>query len=445
MGKGIRCCLVSLGCPKNLVDTETVIARLLRWGFDITVHPQKADVIIVNTCGFLRAAVAESVKELKKLSQWRRSGRCRALLAIGCLVSRFPDLIREKVPEVDACLPSDQIGQVPAVVSNLLGRRPVRLPAEPPYPERVLSTPPWLAYLKIAEGCDRSCSFCTIPKIRGPQKSRSLDDLYKEACELVAAGVRELILIAQDTTLYGTDLYGRPDLSQLVKKLEFIPLLKWFRILYAYPTGVTDEVIEALASSTRFARYIDIPFQHSHRDILAAMRRGGDGERYLRLIERLRQGMPDIALRTTFIVGFPGETEHHFEDLLNFVQEAQIDHIGVFLFSAEEGTSAASLPNPVPLKVAKERRDRLMTLQQQISLQKNQRRVGQVVEAVLEGRKGHHQWSARSWFQAPDIDGHLIVTANGACTNGFQLALGRFVSVEIVKAKPYDLEARLLS
>ncbi len=436
----VRCCVVSLGCPKNLVDSEQILAGLIRSGLDLTNRPDRADVIVVNTCGFLSDAVIESLREIRRLARWKHGGRCKALIAVGCLVSRFPDLVLTKVPDVDACLPSGRFHEVPALVARLLGRRPIRLPKEPPYPERVLSTPPWYAYLKIAEGCDRTCSFCTIPMIRGRQKSRPVDDLYDEAVQLVRSGVRELILIAQDTTLYGVDLYGRQALPDLIKALDSIDGLNWFRILYAYPNGVTDEIIDALASSRTFARYLDLPFQHSHKEILQAMRRGGDGDQFLRRLHKLRESIPGIAIRTTFIVGFPGEKDHHFEHLMDFVCASQVDHMGVFLFSPEKGTAAAEMPDQVLRDVAVERRQRLMALQKEISERKNQQRIGTVIEAVVEEPQKDGRWVGRACFQAPEIDGHLILFSR----NGQTAQPGQFVKAQVVKAKAYDLEGRVL-
>jgi len=439
MKKLVRCAVVSLGCPKNLVDSENMLGWLAGSGFELTTNLEEAEVIVVNTCGFLQAAVKESLSHLRKLAQLKRKGNCRVLVAAGCLISRFPDLVQRKVPEVDACLGVLELDRIASVVSEKLGikLRRQEVTAEPPYAMRIVSTPPWYAYLKIAEGCDRTCSFCVIPTIRGKQKSRPMDELEAEAKELVEQGVRELILIAQDTTRYGVDLYGKPMLPDLIRKLSRLDGLKWLRLLYCYPTAVSERLIEAMVESEKVARYIDIPLQHSHPEILRAMQRGGDAESYARLIERLRTAMPYIAVRTTFIVGFPGETDKHFEHLLDFVKAMKFDRVGVFVFSPEPGTPAYKLPNRVPTKIAEERRHLILAAQQEISLQRNQTFIEKVLEVVLERwdrRTGIYE--ARSQYEAPEIDG--AVKVKGCPSDGL---LGRFVKVRVVRALPYDLVA----
>ena len=381
----------------------------------------------------------ESLSHLRKLARLKRKGNCRVLVAVGCLISRFPDLVQKKVPEVDACLGVLELGEIASVVSEKLGIKLRRQEgtAEPPYAPRIVSTPPWYAYLKIAEGCDRTCSFCVIPAIRGRQKSRPMEELEAEAQELVEQGVRELILVAQDTTRYGVDLYGKPMLPDLIRKLSRLDGLKWLRLLYCYPTAVSEQLIEAMAESEKVAKYIDIPLQHSHPEILRAMQRGGDAESYAWLVERLRAAMPDIAIRTTFIVGFPGETDEHFEHLLEFIKAMKFDRVGVFVFSPESGTPAYELPNQVPTKIAEERRHLILVAQQEISLQRNQTFVGKVLEVVLERwerRTGIYE--ARSQYEAPEIDG--VVKVRFCPSDGL---LGKFVCVRVVKALPYDLVA----
>ncbi|GBC98686.1 Ribosomal protein S12 methylthiotransferase RimO [bacterium HR17] len=443
MGRSlIRCAVVSLGCPKNLVDSERMLGWLAERGFALTPDVESAEVIIVNTCGFLQAAVNESLAHLRRLARLKRTGNCRMLIAAGCLVSRFPELVRRRVPEVDACLGVLELDRIAEVVAQKLGVRLRRqaVLAEPPYAPRIVSTPHWYAYLKIAEGCDRTCTFCAIPAIRGRQRSRPMDELEAEAHALVEQGVRELILIAQDTTRYGVDLYGKPMLPELVRRLAHLDGIKWLRLLYCYPTAVSDRLIAAMAESESVARYIDIPLQHSHPDILRAMQRGGDAEFYARLIERLRAAMPDIAIRTTFIVGFPGETERHFEHLSEFVRAMRFDRLGVFVFSPESGTPAAQMPHQVPREIAEERRSRLLTLQQEIARQRNERFVGRELEVVLERfDRRHHRYEARSQYEAPEIDGTVFV-ASRAPRDG---QLGAFVRVTVVKADIYDLHAVL--
>ncbi len=441
MSRKVRCAVVSLGCPKNLVDSEQMLGWLVQNGFALTTDVTDAEVIVVNTCGFLQSAVQEGVQELKRLAKQKRRGRCKALIATGCLVARYPELVQQVVPEVDACLGVNDLHRLTEVVAHLLGlpKRRQEVLGEPPYAPRIVSTPPWYAYLKIAEGCDRTCTFCVIPAIRGKQRSRPVEDILEEAKELVAQGVRELILIAQDTTRYGVDLYGKPMLPSLVNQLAQIEGLKWVRLLYCYPTAVSDQLIEVMAKHPTVARYIDIPLQHSHPEILRRMGRGGSDESYLRLVERLRAAMPDIALRTTFIVGFPGETEEHFAHLLEFIKAVRFDRLGVFVFSPEPGTPAAELPHQVPKEVAEERYHVLLSMQQTLSLERNQTFVGRQLEVVLE------QWNertktylARSQYEAPEIDGGIKV--RGATSNG---RLGTFVPVRVLAADHYDLVAAL--
>ena len=440
----VKCAVVSLGCPKNLVDSEEMLGWLAQSGFVLTTDLERADVIIVNTCGFLQAAVDENLRELKRLAKQKKQGKCKALIAVGCLVSRFPELVQKVVPEVDACLGVGEYHEVSKLVAQLVGvqARVQELPGEPPYAPRIVSTPKWYAYLKIAEGCDRTCTFCVIPSIRGKQKSRPIDELVAEARMLVEQGVRELILIAQDTTRYGIDLYGKPMLHELVSQLAQIEGLKWLRLLYCYPTAVSDRLIEVMASHKTVARYIDIPLQHSHPEILRAMGRGGDDEFFARLVEKLRAAMPDIAIRTTFIVGFPGESDRHFEHLLDFVKSMKFDRLGVFVFSPEPGTPAYHLPNQVPSNVAKERYHALLSVQREISLQRNKAFVGRTLEVVLERwnpKTGTYE--ARSQYEAPEIDG-IVKVKGGWMNDGL---VGKFVNVRVVKALPYDLVAKFVS
>lgn len=443
MRKPLNCAVVSLGCPKNLVDSEQMLGWLVQSGLKLTTDIESADVIIVNTCGFLKAAVDENLREIRRLAKRKREGKCKALIATGCLVSRFPDIVQRSVKEVDACLGVNELHRISEVVTQILGMPAItqELPSEPPFAPRIVSTPSWYAYLKIAEGCDRTCSFCVIPAIRGKQKSRPIEELKAEAQALVEQGVREIILVAQDTTRYGVDLYDKAMLPELVDSLAKIDGLKWLRLLYCYPTSVSDRLIETMASHETVARYIDIPLQHSHPQILKAMGRSGDGETFIRLIEKLRKAMPDIAIRTTFIVGFPGETERHFEHLLEFVKEVKFDRLGVFVFSPEPETPAYHFPNQVPFEVAEERRKTLLMVQRGISLQRNRAFVGKVLEVVVEGwdyKSGAYK--ARSQHEAPEIDG--IVKVKARLNNG---VLGKFVNVRVTKALHYDLVAEFIT
>ncbi|MCS7192275.1 MAG: 30S ribosomal protein S12 methylthiotransferase RimO [Armatimonadetes bacterium] len=442
-GSPIKCAVVSLGCPKNLVDSEEMLGWLAQSEFAITTELERADVIVVNTCGFLKAAVDENLQKLKHLAKYKRQGNCKALIAVGCLVSRFPELVQEFVPEFDACLGVGEYHKVPQLVAQLTGvtLRFQELLGEPPYKPRIVSTPYWYAYMKISEGCDRTCTFCAIPLIRGKQRSRPMEDLLMEAKALVEQGVREIILIAQDTTRYGVDLYGKPILPELVRQIAQLDGLKWLRLLYCYPTAVSERLIEVIAESEKVAHYIDIPLQHSHIDILRSMQRGGDAESYARLIERLRASIPDIAIRTTFIVGFPGESEKHFEHLLEFVKAMRFDRLGVFVFSPELGTPAFHFSNQVPKKVAKERLQLLLKVQKEISLQRNKTFVGKNLEVVIERKVNNGEgYEARSQYEAPEIDGVVKVK-----TQSRDRLLGKFVNVKVTKAFHYDLVAEFVA
>lgn len=442
MKETVKCAVVSLGCPKNLVDSEEMLGWLAQSGFSLTTDLSEADAIIVNTCGFLKAAIDENLSELRRLVKYKQHGKCKAVIATGCLISRLPNFVEQALPEIDACLGVGEWHRVPKVVAQLLGLKikAKNVPTSPVCAPRIVSTPRWYAYLKISEGCDRTCSFCVIPAIRGKQRSRPIEELVAEAKMLIEQGVREIILIAQDTTRYGVDLYGKPMLPNLIGQLSRIDGLKWLRLLYCYPTAVSDSLIETMASHETVARYIDIPLQHSHPDILRAMGRGGDEESFARLIEKLRAAMPDIAIRTTFIVGFPGETEQHFEHLLNFVKAMKFDWLGAFTFSAEPETLAYHLPNQVPTKVVEERYHLLMTVQKEISLQKRKTFVGRTLEVVLEHRNPKTGvYEARSQYEAPEIDG--IVKVKGHTDDGL---IGKFVNVCVVKAFPYNLVANFV-
>lgn len=444
-----RCIIISLGCPKNLVDSEMLVGALWQSGYQITNDVEQADVIIVNTCGFIQAAVDESLTTLRRLASYKHRGRCQLLIAVGCLCSRDDALIRSAVPEVDACLNVDDLNHLPQLIYQMLKQC-----GEPFYPShrhqhhrrlehacsmRMISTPPWYAYLKIAEGCDRACSFCVIPQIRGRQRSRSIEEIVQEAIELVRAGVREIILIAQDTTRYGTDLYGKLALPQLLHALAGIDELHWLRLLYGYPNAITDELIDAMVSIPQVVPYIDIPLQHVHPDILQAMNRTGDAETYYELIQRLRNAIPDIAIRTTFIVGFPGETDSHFQMLLDFVTVARLDRVGVFTFSPESGTPAANFDNQIPEEVKRARYEQLMETQQRISLERNRAWVGRTLEAVIEQWDETMQcWVGRTVHDAPEIDGVVYVKASN-------LRPGMFIPVVITDADVYDLHGEPIS
>lgn len=433
--------MVSLGCPKNLVDSEVMLGTLRGRGFDLTPDPAEADVIVVNTCAFIEPARRESIATILEMAGYKTSGRCRRLVVAGCMVQRHHDEIRAEIPEIDALVGLNDIERIAEACALEAGSRFEASRAAAHYlythdSARVLATPSHSAYVKISEGCDHTCSFCAIPSFRGLQRSRSIDSIVEEARRLAAAGVVEVNLIAQDTTDYGTDLRDGTDAAALLRALDAVVGVRWFRVLYAYPNRITDAFVDALGSCRRVARYLDMPLQHADGEMLRTMRRGGGRDSHLRLIDRLRRGVPGIALRTTFIVGFPGETDAQFGTLCRFVAEAEFDHVGVFTYSGEKGTAAAALPDDVPPEVKEERRAALMTLQEGIAARRNRALVGRTLDVLVEGPhpESDLMLQGRTESQAPEIDGRVILTdAPGP------LRPGTFVPVRIDEAHAFDL------
>jgi ribosomal protein S12 methylthiotransferase len=421
--------LASLGCAKNLVDSERLLARLAIAGGLVGAPPEEADVILVNTCGFIAAAIEESLDVIEAYAEMKTEGRPLRLLVLGCLVERDRAALRKRLPSVDGFFGLDEHE---AIVSAC-GLAPA-----PEDGARLLLTPPHTAYLRISEGCDNRCTFCTIPSIRGSFRSRPPQDILREAEELVAGGVRELNLIGQDTTAYGRDLPTTYPLDRLVREIAAIDDLRWLRLLYAYPAHVTDDLIDAIDEAPKICRYIDLPLQHLDDAILRRMGRRATRADTLHLIERIRDRLPDVTIRTTFIVGFPGETDAQFDELLSLVAQLRFDHVGVFAYSREEGTPAAALPDQIPPAEKERRVGALMLLQQRIALERNRERIGSHVEVLVDGpSESRGLWIARTEGQAPDVDSVTLVASEG-------LTAGRFVDVEITDADGYDLIARPL-
>ena len=443
-GRRLTVGAISLGCPKNLVDTEVMLGLLARAGYGVVSDPDGADVVLVNTCCFIAPAREESGEALAEAAELRRKGRARAVVCAGC----WPELdaadLRERFPEVDAVMGPGDVPDVVAVVEKALdGQGPSGPGSPPPYLHdesmpRLRATPPWTAYLKIAEGCDHRCRFCIIPRLRGRYRSRALPSLLGEAESLAEAGVREINVVAQDTTAYGRDV-GGPDLAELLGGLAEVEGLRWIRLLYTFPSRVSDRLIEVMASRPAVCKYIDVPFQHADREVLRAMGRPGDGEAYLRLVERLRSAMSEIAIRSTFLVGFPGETDGAFARLMAFLEAAQLDRAGAFRYSREPGSAAAEMAGQVPAEVAQARYHELMVRQQGISLARNERWVGREMEVLVEspGEK-RGEWVGRSFRDAPEIDGTVILRAGRR-----RVRPGEFVVAAVCAAEPYDLVARL--
>jgi ribosomal protein S12 methylthiotransferase len=464
--------LISLGCAKNLVDSEVMLGLLRERGYEITNDETKADVLIVNTCAFLGASVRESLDALREVTALKEQGNCKAVIATGCLPSRDVNIIHNNVVGVDALLGSADFPKIVETVEEALKRQvssqqlavnsqrrntqhAIRntdwsssfVDSQPliriedrsyVYDERtprLRATPWWYAYVKIAEGCDHRCTFCIIPQLRGSFRSRPMESIVAEARALAKQGVKEIILIAQDSTRYGVDLYGTSRLAELLRGLGQIEEQPWVRVLYAYPTQVTQELIDVMAVTPNVCHYIDIPLQHSHPDVLRAMWRGGTPESYRRLIERFRAAMPDVTLRTTLIVGFPGEEERHFEHLLEFVKDVRFDRIGVFKYSPEDTARSARHPHQVPEEVKEERYHRLQQTQQRISWEQNRQWIGRTLPVLIEQNGDPRRAIGRSHRDAPEIDGSVIV-------RGKHLQSGTVVHAKITKAYEYDLEGK---
>lgn len=427
----------SLGCDKNLVDTEHMMGVLTEEGYDFTSDPAGADVIIINTCCFILDAKQESIDTILELAEYKKTGRAKALIVAGCLGERYRDELLAEMPEVDAvvgALAWEEIGQVLKKVSE--GERPQVYKTETAKkPGRVITTPGGhSSYLKIAEGCNKACSYCIIPKIRGPYRSVPMEELLEEAETLAAAGVKELCLVAQETSLYGTDLYGEKKLPVLLDRLNAVEGLKWIRILYCYPEEIDERLIDAMLRNDKVCHYLDMPIQHCEDRILKAMGRRTDKADITKKIRLLRERIPDICLRTTLIAGFPGETEEEFEALLAFVEEAKFDRLGCFPYSAEEGTRAAEMDGQLSEDVKAERADRVMALAKTLSLQKNKERLGSTETVIVEGYLPEDEvYVGRTYRDTPEIDNYVFFESPR------ELMTGTFLRVAIEGADEYDL------
>ncbi len=433
--------MISLGCPKNRVDSEIMLGELSGRGYDVVTDVDGADTVIVNTCGFIDEAKQESIDTILEVAA-SKEGTDRRLLVAGCMVNRFGAELQAEIPEIDGFISLDQLQEVEKVV-QIGGGAPLPSPSHLVFDHtapRLLTTVGGSAYLKVAEGCNNPCTFCAIPKWRGEFRSRTIESLVAEARQLEERGIQELCLIAQDTTRYGEDLgERRHGLLHLVDALLESTDIPWIKFLYAYPTTLDRELLRLMGTEERFNSYVDIPLQHSHPDLLRAMRRGGSARRYRRMLEEARVLAPDIFLRTTFIVGFPGETEEHFEDLVQFVEDVRFDHLGAFVYSPEPGTPGADLPNPVPHHVARGRHRRLLEVQRPIALERRERLVGQTMKVLVEGvcEESEHLLQGRHHGMAPEIDGRILINDGVA-------PAGRLAEVEITEAFADDLVGRIV-
>ncbi len=467
---------VSLGCPKNLVDSEVMMGLLAQGGAEITSRAEDADVIVVNTCSFIDKAKQESVDTILEMAQHKASGQAKKLIVAGCLVERYRNEIRKNIPEVDAVVGTGELEQIlsaagieprqtqansPFVILNSRSEGNAREAAGrfskdgwdgaiadlPNYlyddtTPRVLATPKYSAYIKIAEGCDHPCSFCIIPQLRGKFRSRRFESVIVEAQQLARRGVREITLIGQDTTCYGEDLGLKDGLALLLERLAQIEELRWVRFLYAYPNKITGKLLDTIAAHDKICSYIDVPLQHASPDVLKAMKRGAGADIFLRSIEKMRRTIPDLTLRTSFIVGFPGERDEDFEQLCGFVREARFDWLGVFGYSDEEGAKAFALEDKIPAREVERRRKKLMSIQKQISRKKKRALIGRQFDILLEGPSQETEllWQGRTTMHAPEIDGTVYVNDFGERE---QVHEGEFYRCEITEAHDYDLVAKI--
>ena len=432
----------SLGCDKNLVDTEKMLGLLGKEGYRFTDDESQADVILVNTCCFIGDAKEESVNTILEMARWKEEGSAKALIVTGCLAQRYKEEILKEIPEVDAVLGTTSWEDIVPVVKGLMEeKKETHVTCFHSLEElsgtgkpRIRTTGGHYAYLKIAEGCDKRCTYCIIPYLRGPYRSVPMEDLVREAEELAGQGVKELILVAQETTLYGVDLYGKKSLPQLLECLSGIPGIYWIRIQYCYPEEITDELIETIHSQEKVCHYLDIPIQHASDSILKRMGRRTNQAQLRRMVEKLRERIPDIALRTTLISGFPGETQEDHETLMEFVDQMEFDRLGVFPYSAEEDTPAFSFPDQIPQELKEKRRDEIMELQQEIAFEKSEAMVGRVLTVLIEGKVvDEPAYVGRTYMDAPGVDGLIFVNT------GEELMSGDFVRVKVTGAADYDL------
>lgn len=435
--------MVSLGCPKNQVDAEMMLATLKNNGFEIAPEEAEADAIIVNTCGFIEDAKKEAIENIFEAAEYKKNGKAKAVIVTGCLAERYKDDVTEEIPEVDVCVGIGSNEKIAEIVKNAIeGKKENSFGDKDSLSlsgERILGGYPFSTYLKVADGCDNCCTYCAIPKIRGKMRSRTIESCVEEAEKLAKKGVKELTVVAQDTTAYGEDIYGKPMLAELLKRLCRIEGLVWIRTLYTYPDRITDELLETIASEDKLVKYLDIPLQHVNGDILRRMNRKGDFETLCDLINRIRAKVPSITLRTTLITGFPGETQEHFCEMAEFVKLNRFDRLGCFTYSAEEDTLAATYPDQIDEQTKADRMDNIMELQLTIAAEKNEEKIGGETEVLIEGWDEYIKcYYGRTPGDAPEVDGKIFFMANR------QLNIGDFVRVKINDCIDYDLLGELI-
>ncbi|HVB86749.1 MAG TPA: 30S ribosomal protein S12 methylthiotransferase RimO [Candidatus Dormibacteraeota bacterium] len=446
---------VSLGCPKNLVDSEVMMGILARAGYELTPRADEADVLVVNTCSFIAPAQQESVNSILEMAEYKKFGRAQKLIVAGCMVERYRNEIRQQIPEVDAVIGT---GEVEKILAACQGELNAGLSAEAAAAElptylyhdltpRILSTPRHSAYIKINEGCDHPCTFCVIPQLRGKFRSRRFESVVREAENLAAAGVREICLIGQDTTYYGEDLGLREGLPTLLARLAQVEDLHWVRFLYCYPNRITPKLLDTIAEHPRLVKYLDVPLQHASRSVLANMKRGANADAFLKMLEKVRRAIPGVSIRTSFIVGFPGETEKDFRELCSFVRAAEFDWMGVFSYSDEDKAASFAHEKKADTETIARRRDTLMSIQKKISARKLHDRVGQRLQVMIEGPSKDTDlvWEARLEGMAPDIDGKVYITEFEGVSDAAALpAPGTLATVEVTESNDYDLIARAI-
>ena len=436
---------VSLGCDKNLVDTENMLGILKNKGFEFTDDEWEADIIAINTCCFIGDAKQESINTILEMAEHKKDARCKVLVVAGCLAHRYQDEIIKEIPEVDAFVGTSSYDKIADMINSVLEEKGIsnfvedanRMPMVEA--DRIVTTPGYYEYLKIAEGCDKHCTYCVIPKVRGSFRSFPIEYLVNQTKKLVEGGVKEIILVAQETTLYGVDLYGKKMLHELLRKLCRINGLRWIRIMYCYPEEIYDELIQVMKEEPKICHYLDIPIQHASDNILKRMNRKTNRAELTERIAKLREEIPDIALRTSLIAGFPGETEEDHEELMEFIDEIEFTRLGVFTYSAEEGTKAAEMDGQVQEEVKEERRDRLMELQQEISSDLSQSQIGKVMTVMIEGKVAdENAYVGRTYMDAPNVDGYIFVNTDE------ELMSGDFCKVKVTGALEYDLIGELV-
>lgn len=421
--------VITLGCSKNTVDSERLLNQLKINNLSLTDNSNEADTVIINTCGFIEAAKQESINTILKAVSLKEKGKIKKIIVAGCLSERYMNDLKKEIPEVDAYFGTEKYEEI---VEELGGKLKYELLGE-----RLLSTPSHTAYLKISEGCDHPCSFCAIPLMRGKHKSKTIESLFEEASFLARNNTKELILIAQDTTDYGRDIYGKRRIADLLNKLSEIKGIEWIRLMYAYPSQFPDDLIDVIADNPKVCKYIDIPLQHISDNVLRSMRRGTTGKRTRNLLQKLKERIPDLVLRTTFIVGYPAEGEKEFLELCKFVRETEFDRIGAFTFSLEDNTSSFILGDPVPEKVKMKRKEILMEIQKEISLKNNEKLLNKSLTTLIEGKEGEF-YVGRSYRDAPEVDGEILIPVNGQ-----KLSSGSFYKVDIYDFNEYDLYAKI--